>query len=273
MHVNGMSNPLVSVIIPAYNVTRYIKQAIDSALNQQFTDCEIIVINDNCPDTVNLELALNSYGSKIRYLKHPVNSGPAATRNTGIIAARGELVAFLDGDDIWESRYLETQIGVLRRHPEAHVVYCDALIIGDTKDVGKHLMEMSPSNGPVTLLSLFRQQVQVLISVLIRKEMLFKVGLLDPAPALRASEDFDLWVRIVKAGGKIIYHREQLFRYRRHAESLSSDGVRIGQSALAVASKTLKRTDLSNEERFAIEDTAARWRSDLSLEQGKNLCF
>src|SRR5919198_1434145 len=95
------SVPAVSVIIPAYRVTQYIAEALDSVLAQTFTDYETIVINDGCPETVALERVLEPYRERIIYLKQE-NRGPGAARNAGILAARSPLIALLDADDVWE---------------------------------------------------------------------------------------------------------------------------------------------------------------------------
>ena len=94
--MDGISNPLVSIIIPAYNVTNYIGDALNSVLAQTFTDYEVIVINDGSPDSEALERALVPYMSRIVYLRQE-NQGVSAARNRGILSARGTLLAFLDG--------------------------------------------------------------------------------------------------------------------------------------------------------------------------------
>src|SRR5215216_4991865 len=102
------TSPTVSVIIPVYNGIQYISAAIESVLNQVFTDYEIVVINDGSPYTEDLELRLNRYRGDILYLKQE-NRGPSGARNTGILAARGSLVAFLDADDYWQPDFLSEQ--------------------------------------------------------------------------------------------------------------------------------------------------------------------
>src|ERR1041384_7742090 len=95
-----MPAPKVSIIIPVYNVAGYIVETLESVLAQTFRDFEILIINDGSPDTEKFEQAIAPYFGKIIYLKQP-NSGAATARNTGIKAAQGKILAFLDGDDIW----------------------------------------------------------------------------------------------------------------------------------------------------------------------------
>src|SRR5689334_9318776 len=112
-----MNAPVVSVIMPAYNVTRYIGEALDSVFAQTFQDFEIIVVNDGCPDTPALERVLHRYPEKIRYLKQE-NAGVAAARNTAVLAAAAPLIFTLDPDDWLERDCLEFQVGCLREHPD-----------------------------------------------------------------------------------------------------------------------------------------------------------
>src|SRR5262245_40798347 len=100
---------LVSVIIPAYNVGNLIAQTIDSVLAQHYRNFEIRVVNDGSPDTPALEAALEPYRERITYIVQE-NAGPSAARNAGIEHARGELIAFLDGDDIWLPHCLTEQV-------------------------------------------------------------------------------------------------------------------------------------------------------------------
>jgi len=108
--------PVVSVIIPAYNVAPFIGDTLRSVLAQTFSEYEVIIINDGSPDTVELESVLAPYLDRIIYLKQE-NQGAGAARNTGLRAARGEFVAFLDGDDQWLPAFLEKQLKLIRSGP------------------------------------------------------------------------------------------------------------------------------------------------------------
>src|SRR5438132_9051132 len=98
--------PIVSVIIPAYNVAPFIGETLTTVFAQSFNDYEVIVINDGSPDTEELERALQPFIDRINYIKQE-NRGASAARNAGLRAARGEFVAFLDADDLWLSNYLD----------------------------------------------------------------------------------------------------------------------------------------------------------------------
>src|ERR1700751_5423190 len=109
-------NPAVTVVIPAFKVTQYITQALDSCLNQTFQDFEIVVVNDGCPDTAALERVLEPYRQRIRYIKQ-TNKGLAGACNTAIRAARAPLILHLDADDWLDPECLESQVAFMRDHP------------------------------------------------------------------------------------------------------------------------------------------------------------
>src|SRR4029079_673314 len=102
------STPRISVIIPAYNSTDFIEEALDSVLSQKYRDHEIIVVNDGSPDTEVFERTIRTRLEEITYIRQP-NLGAGVARNTGIKHARGDLIAFLDSDDVWLPDYLASQ--------------------------------------------------------------------------------------------------------------------------------------------------------------------
>ncbi len=117
-----MSNPLVSCIVPAFNSGRYIGEALDSIVAQTWRHTEMIVVDDgSSDDTVEV---VAGYGSRVSCIRQD-NAGPAATRNAGVAAASGDLVAFLDADDLWHEEKLERQISCFDAKPgiEACVTY------------------------------------------------------------------------------------------------------------------------------------------------------
>src|ERR1700687_3516192 len=133
--------------MPAFRATAYIGEALESVFRQTYTDYEVIVINDACPDTVNLERVLEPYRGRIRYIKHPRNTGQAGGPDTGLAATDAPYVALLDADDLWDPKYLETHMGMLLADPTLDVVYCNARIFGQTADAGRNSMDLLPSEG------------------------------------------------------------------------------------------------------------------------------
>jgi GT2 family glycosyltransferase len=210
-------SPLVSVIIPAFNAAGHIRATLDSVFAQSSTDFEVILINDGSPDTEQLEQVIQPYISRIIYLKRQ-NGGPSAARNSGIQRACGEWLAFLDSDDSWLPQYLAEQIKFLREDPALDMVYCDAILAGPDNAEGKTFMQICPSSGPVTFESLLVEQTQVITSgTVVRRQSVMAGGLFDEN--IRCSEDHDLWLRLVYAGGKIAYQRQVLLRRNMRTDS------------------------------------------------------
>jgi glycosyltransferase involved in cell wall biosynthesis len=262
--------PAVSVIMPSYRVAEYISAAVESVLNQTFTDYEIIVVNDGSPDTVELERALAPYYDRIVYIKQE-NRGCSGARNTAIRRASGRYIALLDPDDVWEPDYLAVQVGILEADPSIDVLYPDALIFGDSHLAGKTFMEMMPSHGEVTFEALITQRCNVMISVTARREAVVNAGMFNED--LRSSEDFDMWLRILHQGGRIRYHRKVLLHYRRHRASLSADPVWMCRHILKVLDEVEARNDLSISETRTLKMQIARFRALACLNEGKRSFF
>ena len=260
------TSPSVSVIIPAYNAAEFMGETLDSVYAQTFADFEVIVVNDGSPDTEDLERELQRYPEKLRYLKQE-NQGAAAARNTGIKAARGEYVAFLDADDTWLPNFLEQQLDLLHR-TRADFVYADALLTGDSPLAGRTFMEMQPSRGEVTAATLLSVQVTVLTStVLARKEPIIKVGLFDVT--LRRGHDFELWLRLAKLGIRFAYQEKVLAQHRILETGLSGSTISQLERTLSVLDKIRTRSDLSEKEKAALQLNLTRTRGELALEEGK----
>jgi glycosyltransferase involved in cell wall biosynthesis len=258
---------LISVIVPAFNVSEYISETLDSIFSQDFSDFEIIVVNDGSPDTNDLERVLERYEERIIYLKQ-ANRGVSAARNTAIRIARGEYIALLDGDDVWLSNKLSEQIGFIQSGGY-DLVYADALLIGESPwPPGTTFMDKSPSDGEVTLESLLALQCCVLLcTVLARKQAIIDAGMFDEQ--VRIVEDFDLWVRMALNGNRLGYQRHVLAKYRYRGDSLSADRIKLHEGGLRVLDGVKARNDLNRRDREALERTATELRLGVFLERGK----
>ena len=226
--------PEVSVIIPAYNVSKYIGEALDSVFKQTFQGFEVIVVNDGSPDTEQLEEVLERYCGRVVYLTQE-HKGLSGARNTAIRAARGTYVALLDADDFWEPDYLAVQLDYMHKHPDIDVVSCNSRFFGDKTYAGRTFMDVFPSDGPVTFESLVTRKCNVFISVTARREAIVQSGLFDES--LVSCEDYDLWLRLAADGRRIDYHRKVLVNYRRREVSLSADPVWMAERNSKVIEK------------------------------------
>ncbi len=260
-------NAEVSVVIPAYRATEYIADALESVLAQTFQDYEIIVVNDGCPDTGNLERVLTPYRERIRYIKQE-NGGPAAARNAAIRASSATFLAFLDSDDIWEPQYLKIQLSRLRSDSLIDALCCNPRLFGHGPRVGETLVDSGLPNADVTIESLLKHTHIVAPSATIaRRRTVVQTGLFDVD--IRGAEDYDLWLRIVKAGGRVAFRNEQLIRYRLQPGSLSASGLGMYESTAQVMRKVLLWNDLSAVEREAAGTKLRHMEAESALVRGK----
>ncbi len=218
-----MSNKLVSIIIPAYNAEKYIKEAVDSALAQTYPSVEVIVVDDGSTDGTKKVLEPYIAAQKIVYV-HQSNGGLAASRNAGIKAAKGEFIAFLDADDMFLPEKVGSQMKALEVHPDFGVCYSDLNhfndpVAGEKPSEFFHHRYSYPS-GDIFAELLTRQFINPL-TVMVRREVCEKYGVFDEE--LRRSEDWDLWLRWSHAGVKFLYLDKPLAQYRvRREGNLSS---------------------------------------------------
>ncbi|MDY6945264.1 MAG: glycosyltransferase family A protein [Pseudomonadota bacterium] len=120
-----MSNPLVSVIIPTYNRAALLREAVESALQQTYSPIEVVVVDDGSTDDTGA--VMQEFGERIRYSRRP-NGGVNAARNVGIKQAKGQFLAFLDSDDLWEPYKIELQVALLKKFADAAFTFSNFFI-------------------------------------------------------------------------------------------------------------------------------------------------
>ncbi len=261
------TSPLVSVIIPAYKVASFIRETLDSVLGQTFSDYEIIVINDGSPDTEELEKRLEAYTDLITYIQQP-NQGAGAARNAGLRIARGEFVAFLDGDDLWLPEFLTEQLALINGGGGCDLVYADAVNLDGARLKRTTNMDFNPSDGPVTAESLISGKCRVITSsVVARRRCILDAGLFDDN--FPNSQDFDLWLRLAKQGARLNYQKKVLVHRRIYEGSLASNPIKSFAGEISVLEKTSNRPDLTEEERSAILRTLDLRRAAVEVLRGK----
>jgi glycosyltransferase involved in cell wall biosynthesis len=261
-----MTEPLVSIIIPAYNAAEFMGETLDSVFAQTYKNWEVILVNDGSSDTAQLEQVLQRYPSNLTYIKQE-NQGAAVARNIGLRAANGEFVAFLDADDSWLPAFLEKQINLLKS-TSADVVFADAMLFGDSRLEGRTFMQLNPPTGEVTAENLLALKATVLTStVLARKAVILEVGLFDVS--LRRGQDFDLWLRLAKAGARFATSREVLAHHRIVEGGLSGGTISQLKRTLSVLDAVKARGDLTEAEQSALRWNMNRTLRELALEDGK----
>jgi glycosyltransferase involved in cell wall biosynthesis len=181
--------PQVSVIIPTYNRGWIIKEAIDSVLAQDYTEFELIVVDDGSTD--HTSDVLDSYRNVIKVLSQK-NKGVSAARNRGIAEASGKFIAFLDSDDIWLPQKLSVQIEFFNQTPDALICQTEEVWIRNGLRVNPKKRHKKPSG------MIFKPSLELCLvspsAVMIQRSLFDRVGEFDET--LPACEDYDLWLRI-----------------------------------------------------------------------------
>jgi glycosyltransferase involved in cell wall biosynthesis len=181
--------PQVSVIIPTYNRGRVIKEAIDSVLAQDYTEFELIVVDDGSTD--HTSDVLDSYRNVIKVLSQK-NKGVSAARNRGISEAYGKFIAFLDSDDLWLPQKLSTQVEFFNQTSDALICQTEEVWVRNGIRVNPKKRHKKPS-GMIFIPSLELCLVSP-SAVMIQRSLFDRVGEFDET--LPACEDYDLWLRI-----------------------------------------------------------------------------
>ena len=202
--------PSVSVIIPTYNRAHLVGRAIRSVLDQTFQDFELIVIDDGSIDDTEA-IVLDFQDPRIHYLRHEVNRGGSAARNTGIRAARGEYVAFLDSDDEWLSEKLELQLNIIETNPH-NLDNLGVVITGEQAETDWPRISGIPDCHGYVYPQVFQKRTQGQITALVRKDVFTKSGLYDET--LPASQDWDMMIRLA-AVCEFDIVKEPLYRVHR----------------------------------------------------------
>jgi glycosyltransferase involved in cell wall biosynthesis len=212
--------PLVSIVIPCYNGEKYVGEAIDSALAQTYANKEVIVIDDGSTDG-SLDV-IKSFGDRIRWETGP-NRGGSAARNRGIELARGELIQFLDADDLLHPQKLERQVPLALETPDA-IVYCDFVVedieTGDAVEIPRRECD---GRDPVVF-AIQAERLSV-AAPLHWKNKLLEVGGFDES--LACCQEYDLHIRLACHGVKWRHMREVLYTVRRREGSVSHAYARI----------------------------------------------
>ena len=231
-------NPKISVIIPVYNGERYIKEAIDSVLNQTYENYEIIVINDGSTD--NTIKILKNYVNKIRW-KNQENKGVVSAKNSGIKIAKGEYFAYLDADDVFLPDKLELQIKKLNENPKLGLVFCEYYYMDKN---GKIIKLIKPTKK----IKLIQDNFIPTSGVICKKSCLEKIGIFEYD--VGSDYDWDLWLRISEQF-PISYVNKPLLKYRIHSSNISRTRVKnIVDYELEMKIKLLEKAYLRRNKPF-----------------------
>jgi glycosyltransferase involved in cell wall biosynthesis len=273
--------PLVSAILPVYNVKDSVKSAVDSVLAQTYTPIEILVADNGSWDGT-LEV-LRSYGARIR-LFHQPKRGAYPTRNRALREAHGKYVAFLDGDDVWLPEKTEKQVRLLEEWPEIGMVYTGRFVVNYRVSPPHRRQDPPPDGADPPSGRIFNRLVYGNFisnsSVMARRSCIEDYGFFSEKEPIGA--DYHMWLRI-SADHVVECLREPLIEYAVHQTNISRDRIANLRSMIRhfddlIANvqqpecrQALKRARLVLDYDMALRSWGAGWESFVRGVQARNV--
>lgn len=216
--VNREKKNKISIIIPVYNGSNYLKESIDSALNQTYKEIEIIVVNDGSTDKGKTKKIAKSYGNKIKYYKKR-NGGVASALNYGIKKSSGDYISWLSHDDLYKSNKIEEEMILLNKLENKNsIIFSDYEFI-DENDETLENINIGAKIASVDKYFVFYKRLISGISLLIPKSKLIDCGLFDIQK--RYTQDYDMWYKLIKTTD-FYYLNKNLVKVRLHSQQSSN---------------------------------------------------
>jgi glycosyltransferase involved in cell wall biosynthesis len=277
--MNRADQPMVSVIMPAYNAADFIDEALQSVLDQNYQPLEILVVDDGSSDDTPAVAA--RYGDKIRYIRQD-NAGPGAARNRGLDLARGELIAFLDSDDTWLAGKLARQTALMSADPDIGLSFHDFYFEREPQEPPVLAFSLAPQlyeqqrNERADRSYVFSQSMfePLLLrnyigtsTVMIRKNCISQVGPFDAS--FPSAQDRELWLRIAKKY-RLGFIDAPLTRYRYNPHSITRNSEKRCINIIRLLER--HRVDAGPETQKLVGAQLAEIRQDLAylyFEQGR----
>ncbi len=235
-----MSTPEVSVVVPAYNVEKYIADALSSLERQSFSNFEVLVVDDGSSDrTPEIIKSFSDRDSRFKLLQKP-NGGLSSARNYGIRHAKSEYIALLDGDDIYGSEKLANHVTRLRSSPQIGIVYSASQAISDDGTPTFIRLSGKPIKRDPLAALLCKNFIGHGSNAIFRRCIVDEIGGFDET--LRSCEDVDFWLRIAATKKWHFYREPKVYSfYRVRPSGLSFDVQEMKASQLRVIIAACKR--------------------------------
>lgn len=231
-----MEAAFVSIIIPCYNYGNFLKEAVNSVIEQTHSHWECLIIDDGSKDnTAEVAERLCKIDSRIKYI-HKQNGGLSSTRNYGITLAKGDFICFLDADDLFDKKKLESQLACFAQNSKADIVYGNAMFFEkddlsnlyySKKKEAQSSFKQFTGNGKALIKLLIEDNMTVVSAPLIKKEVFVRVGDFDLS--YKSYEDWHFWLRCALADCHFVFCAEPLVcTYIRFGhESMMSDKSKL----------------------------------------------
>ena len=230
---------MISVIIPAYNRAEMLKRSVESVIAQTFSNFELIVVNDGSKEDLS-EVESIVKNTDYHFINKE-NKGVAAARNTGVSHAKGKWVSFLDSDDLWLERKLESQLEFLKVNPSYRILQCEEIWIRNDSFVNPKLRHQMP-NGEAFFKSLELCCISP-SAVILERELFNEIGGFDER--FSVCEDYELWLRISAKYPVGLLKEPLVKKYGGHQDQLSRSEPAIDRFRVCALVKLLLNTELS----------------------------
>lgn len=213
-----MKEPKVSVVIGAYNCEKFIRETVQSVIDQSFRDWELIIVDD-CSTDSTCQVINQIKDDRIRLIRLEKNSGiPAIPRNVAMKSAKGDYIAFLDHDDLWLPQKLEKQVDFLEKNKDTFLVYTKCVVQKDGRQL--RVNPRKPRSGRIFEELFLHSNFIDVMTVMIRNKKEDNPYFFNEDKELAAAEDYALWLSIALKE-KISFIDEPLAIYRMHSAGLS----------------------------------------------------
>jgi len=234
--------PMLSVVIPTYNRLPRVKDAVESVLKQTYRDFEFWVVDDGSTDGTGE--ALRAFGNKVKYIFQD-SRGVSAARNLGARVSRGKYLAFLDSDDLWESKKLETQVRCMEANPQFPLCYTDEVWIRKGIRVNPRKRHAKYSGW------IFEKCLPLCIispsSALMKRSLFDEIGGFDET--LPVCEDYDFWLRVTCRHPVLFIDKKLIVKRGGHADQLSTRSWGNDRYRVMALENLLRSQDLKAEEK------------------------
>jgi len=251
--------PRFSVIVPAYNVEAFIAETLDSVLGQTLPDWELIIADDGSTDaTPDILRRYADREPRMRVITQR-NGGCSAASNTAIGAARGEYIAVLGADDLYDPTYLEQQAAFIDANPGYDIYSCNARKLFPDGSTQPYFTDARHQEATSFVLADWFESCPIFGLAVYRRDLALRLG--GYRTDLRNAEDYDFWLRAMSSGSTHRHSPAELASYRRHDGNKSGDRTAAARALVRILQDLKTATSLSYDEREMLEDALHRRRA------------
>ncbi len=233
-----MHKPIISIIIPCYNQAHFLAECVESVMSQDYADWELIIVNDGSTDnTLKLALEFAKKDKRINVIDKE-NGGLSSARNAGIKQIKGNYIHFLDSDDFVLDGFYSSMFKAFSLSPDATVLVCGYRYYDPNRG---YFQIVEGQEKEYTIDDFITGNIAPPAAFCVRSEIMRVIGTFDEK--LKSAEDWDFWLRVLKANGKIKGIENSQVAYRYSKDSMSRNAFRMYDALKTVAQRAIKKDD------------------------------